>query len=155
VQITNNGRGNGAPMLTDGARLFFNLAGDPSQILLRGGDPVPLSIPLERGRIVDLSPDGSEFLLVRQLHPGQWARDFDTMGRIVLEHELWVAPVIGGSATRLGKLVATQNCCLGSGIGQYEPHRLGDNTSAPECDRLVTQRSAVGISARERIASGA
>ena len=32
VQITNDGQGNGAPMLTDGTRLLFNLSYRPSQV---------------------------------------------------------------------------------------------------------------------------
>ena len=37
VQITNDGRGNGAPMLTDGTRLLFNLTGEPRQVSVKGG----------------------------------------------------------------------------------------------------------------------
>jgi DNA-binding winged helix-turn-helix (wHTH) protein len=42
VQITNDGRLNGAPMLTDGTRLLFNLASDePRQVSVKGGESTP------------------------------------------------------------------------------------------------------------------
>ena len=70
TQITAPGQGSGAPMLTDGGRLFFNLSLrdrsgwiKPFETLLSGGDAVPL--PPEAGLPVDVSPDGKDFLLHR------------------------------------------------------------------------------------------
>jgi len=116
LQITNDGRGNGAPFLTDGTRLLFNLAGESRQVSVNGGESVPLSSPMQDAWIVDISPDRTEFLMYRPL-PGNaadWAAYRDRC-------ELWVAPVLGGSPRRLGDLTAV----LTGGFGNIAPRRLG------------------------------
>jgi Tol biopolymer transport system component len=107
-------------MLTDGSRLFFNLAAfedqggaGPSEIMLKGGEPVPLSIPLNGALVEDISPDRTEFLLLRFVPAPTYV------------WELWAAPLLGGSPRRLGNLMTTQSGELATGFGQPVPRRLG------------------------------
>jgi serine/threonine protein kinase len=140
VQLTSTGRASGPPMLTDGSRLFFNLVSSedqggagPSEILLKGGEPVPLSVPLSGfSWVEDISPDRTEFLMSRI-----------TSGGV----ELWAAPLLGGSPRRLGNLMATLGGDLATGFGQPVPRRLGKAflhqsaaTWSPDGQRLVYYR---------------
>jgi len=118
VQITNDGRGNGAPMLTDGTRLLFNLWSDePRQVSVKGGESVPLSLPMKNAWLADISPDRSEFLMYRH-HDSEG--DLERL-------ELWVAPLLGGSPRRLGNLFATTRGILDSGAGFPTPRRRGSS----------------------------
>jgi WD40 repeat protein len=116
VQLTNDGRGNGAPLLTDGPRLLFNLASsDPRQLPSKGGEPVPFHLPMQDVVLEDISPDRTEFLMDRELlEEGPRSR-----------FELWVLPVLGGSPRRLGNLLATEMGWLSSGAGSPPPRRGG------------------------------
>jgi Tol biopolymer transport system component len=118
VQITNDGRGNGAPILTDGTRLLFNLAFDePRQVSLRGGESVPFSLPMQGGWLADISPDRTEYLMYRP---------HDTDESVNERYELWVAPPLSGSPRRLGDLIATSRHTLINGNGFSVPRRRGD-----------------------------
>jgi Tol biopolymer transport system component/predicted Ser/Thr protein kinase len=124
VQITNDGRGNGAPMLTDGTRLLFNLTDEPRQVSVKGGQPVPLLLPMQNAVLADISPDRTEFLMYRRLDAEgalTW-RDSFTLERL----EFWVAPLVGGSPRRLGDLIATHRDWLNSGTGFPTPRRYGE-----------------------------
>ena len=139
VQITNDGRGSGAPMLTDGTRLLFNLSDteQPRQVPTKGGETLPFSLPMQNVVLADISPDRTEFLMSREfLEEGTLTR-----------FELWVQPVLGGPARRLGNLLATEMGWLGSGTGLPTPRRLGklnNNQSAiawsPNGQQLVYPR---------------
>jgi Tol biopolymer transport system component/DNA-binding winged helix-turn-helix (wHTH) protein len=84
---------------TDGYRLFVQtLEGGRSAIATvptSGGTPVNLSIPNEVAAptLEDISPDGSQLLLRNHLSPES-------------EQPLWVVPVNGGSALRVGAVLA-------------------------------------------------
>jgi len=157
TRISSAGQENAAPMFTDGARLLFNLAENedlqdqscngphqpgravPSQMLLKGGDASALSIPIKNAWVVDVSPDRTEYLLLRYPHRG-WCNQFEN------SFELWVAPVFGGSPRRLGNLEPTMDM-LWSGSGQTTPRRLGywilhQSTAAwsPDGQQLVYTR---------------
>jgi len=108
VQITHNGHlaasvesmENLAAVATDGVRLFAaTIEGGRSQLsavsLSGGGAVVPLSIPHEIASpaLGDISPDGSRLLLRDHLSPES-------------EQPLWVVPTIGGSALRVGNVLA-------------------------------------------------
>ena len=124
VQITNDGRGNGAPMLTDGTRLLFNLTGEPRQVSVKGGQSVPLTLPMPNAILADISPDHSEFLMYRRLDS---AGALSSNDEFMLERlEFWVAPLPGGSPRRLGDLIATHRHWLSTGTGFPTPRRLGD-----------------------------
>jgi Tol biopolymer transport system component len=123
VQITNDGRGNGAPMLTDGTRLLFNLTSEPRQVSVKGGQPVPLSLPMPNATLADISPDRTEFLMYRRLDSEGALTSNDSFSLERLE--FWVAPLVGGSPRRLGDLIATHRDWLRSGTGFPTPRRYG------------------------------
>jgi len=108
VQITNDGRPKFWPLLTDGSRLFFNsgsAGGEAGQVSVEGGESAPLPLPLRNAQLVDVSPDRKEWLLC----PGF---SYNT------SWELWVAPLLGGTARRLGDLVAWNGAAVWSPDGQ-------------------------------------
>ncbi len=80
---------------TDGARIFFLTKEADGwrlmQVPVSGGEPQPFPSPLKSTRILDISPDRSEFLAETFKAPN-W------------DMELWTLPVVGGSASRLGNL---------------------------------------------------
>ncbi len=105
-KLTNDGKAKGAPLLTDGSRLYFNtISGTgtlptdylPAQVSAKGGEPVALQARLEEMQIRDISPDGSEMLL-NDLREG----NVDDA-----PEALWTVPVMGGALRRLGDLVAS------------------------------------------------
>jgi predicted Ser/Thr protein kinase len=125
VQMTNDGRVNGARILTDGTRLFFNLAFDEArQVSLRGGESVPFSLPMQGGWLADISPDRTECLMYRPLLSARG--EFYDTDEGIERHELWVAPLLGGSPRRLGDLIATSRHTLMNGNGFARPRRRGD-----------------------------
>jgi serine/threonine protein kinase len=117
VQITNDGRGNSAPILTDGTRLLFNLADEPRQVSVKGGEAVPFALPMQDAVLADISPDRTEFLMYRYHDSVRRGREGDLYG-----FELWVAPLLGGSPRRLGNLIASQSVLSTRGTG-FAPQR--------------------------------
>jgi eukaryotic-like serine/threonine-protein kinase len=108
IRITSDGRPKDGPLLTDGSRLFFNsgsAATEAFQVSVKGGESVALPVPLKDAVTVDISPDRTELLLCR--HPTLFA-----------PCELWVAPLLGGPARRLGDLVAQHAAAAWSPDGQ-------------------------------------
>jgi len=108
IQITNDGRPKSWPLLTDGSRLFFNswlAVKEVYQVPVKGGEPVALPLPVQDGFVVDISPDRTELLLCRHE---------DSSGRC----ELWVAPLLGGAARRLGDFVTAMGTAAWSPDGQ-------------------------------------
>ena len=91
TQITHDGREK-ALGGTDGSRLYFTQSSPNSiaQVAINGGEIAQLSIPLHAAQISlwDISPDGSN-ALVRTFEEGHGGT-------------LYVAPILGGSARRLG-----------------------------------------------------
>jgi serine/threonine protein kinase len=100
TQITNDRRPKLPPILNDGSRLYFNTNAffdtDPYGAPIRGGESFPLAMQLKNPRLLDISPDGSEFLV--RTYPDQGF----TPG--MLRGPLWIVPVMGGSPRRLGDL---------------------------------------------------
>jgi serine/threonine protein kinase len=101
IQLTNDGQqklyGPIIPTIlaTDGSRLYFNRSlGGPSslaQVSVTGGETAVVPTPFENLRVYDISPNHSE-LLVGSISGAEWP--------------LWVLPVLGGSARRLGDVQA-------------------------------------------------
>ncbi len=89
AQITHDGRSKRLGG-TDGARLYFSYISPASiaQVGVNGGEIIPLSInvPGADSYMVDLSPDGSNALV--RVYPA--------------DRSLWVVPLLGGSARRVG-----------------------------------------------------
>ncbi len=106
TQITNDRLFKGTPV-TDGSRLYFSAQHSQSdspgqrflaQVASSGGDTVPLSPGI--AQILDISPNGTELLV-------------STFKGNEDEADLWVRPVLGGTARRLGDL-RTGNRSLGA-----------------------------------------
>jgi serine/threonine protein kinase/Tol biopolymer transport system component len=110
VQLTNDGRFKDPPWLTDGSRLFFRSASaagmETDWVSVNGGESLALPLPVKDAYMVDISPDRTESLLCR-------AGDIDGTAC-----ELWVAPLLGGSARRLGELTAS---VAGFGAAAWSP----------------------------------
>jgi Tol biopolymer transport system component len=105
VHVTNDGRPKGGPLFTDGSRVFFNSGNEAYQVSVKGGESVPLPLSVKDAFLVDISPDRTELLLCRY-------------GDTPAPCELWVAPLLGGSARRLGDLVAQGGAAAWSPDGQ-------------------------------------
>jgi serine/threonine protein kinase len=94
TQITSSAEPKEGPLFTDGARLYFDSRGIPSEMAVGGGPIVPMQI-LERGMILaDISADGAKALGLKQ---GE-----DTMGR----GTLWTTAMLGGTPRRLSDHLA-------------------------------------------------
>jgi DNA-binding winged helix-turn-helix (wHTH) protein/WD40 repeat protein len=96
IQLTNDGQAKFGPMATDGSRIYFNevLPGPRNlivQVSTKGGEAVPLSVPLKQPRVLDLSREGTELLVAN-----------DEGNRL---SSLWVQPVAGGSPRRVGTVL--------------------------------------------------
>ncbi len=78
---------------TDGSRLYFTQSSPNliAQVGVNGGEiaPLPVAVPGVEALLMDISPDGSRALISdkEEGHEG---------------HPMWVAPILGGPATRLG-----------------------------------------------------
>ena len=108
VQITNDGRPKFWPLLTDGSRVFFNSGlggGEGGQVSVEGGESIALPLPVRNAHLVDFSPNRKEWLLCNGF-------------AYQPSCELWVAPLLGGSARRLGGLVAQIGAAAWSPDGQ-------------------------------------
>jgi DNA-binding winged helix-turn-helix (wHTH) protein len=86
--LTNDGQAKPGPMATDGSRIYFNeaLSGPRNvivQVSTKGGEAVPLPLPLKQPSMFDLSEDGTELLIGNDEGNGL--------------SSLWVLPVAGGS----------------------------------------------------------
>jgi DNA-binding winged helix-turn-helix (wHTH) protein/Tol biopolymer transport system component len=95
VQLTHYSHldGGWSKLVSDGARVFF-LAREGNhwnlmQVPISGGEPQPFPSPFQNTRILDLSPDRSEFLVQSFTVPTS-------------NLEFWTLPVVGGSSRRLG-----------------------------------------------------
>jgi DNA-binding winged helix-turn-helix (wHTH) protein/Tol biopolymer transport system component len=118
TQITHNGHlapngsdiENLAAVATDGVHLFAatidNGQSVISAISLPGGEVAPLNVPAEVASpaLGDISPDGARLLLRDHLSPES-------------EQPLWVVPTIGGSALRVGNVLAHDATWMPSGGG--------------------------------------
>ena len=91
IKITHDGRSKDLGG-TDGTRLYFSYTSPASiaQVGVNGGEIVPLqmTVPGADSYMVDLSPDGSNALV--RVYPD--------------DRSLWVVPLLGGSARRVGSL---------------------------------------------------
>jgi Tol biopolymer transport system component/DNA-binding winged helix-turn-helix (wHTH) protein len=99
-----------AAVATDGVRLYAaTIDGGHSlisAISLAGGAVTPLNIPSEVAAptLGDIAPDGSRLLLRQHLSPES-------------EQALWVVPTIGGSALRVGDVLAHDATWMPDGSG--------------------------------------
>ena len=104
TQLTRDGQTKDGPMATDGSRIYFNemLAGQRAvimQVSIKGGESVPLSLPIKNPEFFDLTQDGTDLLIGSNdgIEPSS----------------LWLQPVAGGSPQRIGEIRA-ENAAFGT-----------------------------------------
>src|SRR6266852_4100630 len=99
VQITSDGRDKTGALVTDGVRLYCPEAvvghGVLAEVSVTGGETVAIPTPFHEAFPLDISPTGSELLLL----VGNAVAREDEFG-------LWVLPALGGSPHRLGDVLA-------------------------------------------------
>jgi serine/threonine protein kinase/Tol biopolymer transport system component len=94
-QLTFSNESKGPSIFTDGSRIYFVSGDNPVEMSVKGGEAVPLRATIGTMRILDISPDGSEFLLLQNDLNDETQRG-----------TLWTKPVLGGAAKRLGNVTA-------------------------------------------------
>jgi len=92
VQITNDGQRK-SRAVTDGSRLYFGKGDGLYQVSAAGGEVVPIPQSTADMTPVDVSPDHSQLMVVRG-------------GFMMSPGSVWALPVVGGSARRLGDILA-------------------------------------------------
>jgi Tol biopolymer transport system component len=110
VKITSDGLPKWQPLRAAGSRLVYSSGldgNDVNQVSMRGGDTVPVPMQ-DRGKLIDLSPDGTELLMGKPV-------GLETRSVFL---ELWVAPFEGGVARRFGSLIAEGPAAAWSPDGQ-------------------------------------
>ncbi|MGA8230519.1 MAG: protein kinase, partial [Candidatus Acidiferrales bacterium] len=80
-------------ILTDGSRIYFVSDHNPVEMSVKGGAAAPLRAAIGTMSILDISPDGSEFLLLQ-----------DDLNDETQRGTIWTMPVLGGAAKRLGNI---------------------------------------------------
>ena len=94
-QLTFSNETKGSSILTDGSRIYFISDNDPVEMSVKGGATAPLGAAIGTMSILDISPDGSEFLLLQSDLNDETQRG-----------TIWTMPVLGGAAKRLGSITA-------------------------------------------------
>ena len=90
TQLTFSAEPKDGPLFTDGARIYLNSRGIPSEMTASGGPVVPLHILRPGIFLQDILPDGSQAL-------GWKAKPDDEVGR----GTLWTASMLGGEPRKL------------------------------------------------------
>ena len=80
-------------ILTDGSRIYFVSGRRPVEMSVKGGETAPVRAAIGSMSILDISPDGSEFLLLQSDLNDETQRG-----------TIWTMPVLGGAAKRLGNV---------------------------------------------------
>jgi DNA-binding winged helix-turn-helix (wHTH) protein/Tol biopolymer transport system component len=102
AQLTSDGQEKRGRLLSDGSRIYFSEILPVGRILVqvsaKGGETTTIPTTVSNPRPADLSPDGTELLILS--------------GEISKEEEihmgtLWILPVAGGSARPVGNVLAT------------------------------------------------
>jgi serine/threonine protein kinase/WD40 repeat protein len=95
TQVTFSADPKQGPVFTDGSRLFFGNAGQPSEMSIAGGPIVPTQILGPGMQILDISKDSSKVLGVKlDLNDNNF------------RGTLWTAPMLGGTARKLSDHLA-------------------------------------------------
>jgi Tol biopolymer transport system component len=90
TQLTSSAEPKEGPLFTDGARIYLNSRGVPSEMAASGGPIVPLHILGPDIFLQDILPDGSQAL-------GWKPKADDELGR----GTLWIASMLGGETRKL------------------------------------------------------
>ena len=94
-QLTFSSETKTPPILTDGSRVYFVSDQNPVEMSIKGGATAPLRAAIGTMSILDISPDGAEFLLLQSDLNDETQRG-----------TIWTMPVLGGAAKRLGNITA-------------------------------------------------
>src|ERR1700722_3855243 len=94
-QLTFSSESKSASIFTDGSRIYFVSGNKPVEMSVKGGGPASLGAAIGGMSILDISPDGSEFLLQQSDLSDETQRG-----------TIWTMPVLGGAAKRLGSITA-------------------------------------------------
>jgi Tol biopolymer transport system component len=97
AQLTNDAHHKGGPLRTDGTRIYTTeylpeLHSSLMQVSIKGGAITSFPSPLRKPRVADISPDGTELLLMNE--------------EVSDPPSLWIQSVIGGDPHRVGELTA-------------------------------------------------
>lgn len=108
-KLTNDSQAKYGPLTTDGSRIYFNevLADGRNiiaQVSVKGGEVVPLPVPLQQPRALDLSKEGTELLIATFQGPHQ-------------ANPLWVQPVAGGSPNNVARVLTRDASFDADGTG--------------------------------------
>jgi eukaryotic-like serine/threonine-protein kinase len=96
IQLTHDSRSKQL-VGTDGSRLYFEFRGgganySSAEVSVTGGDVVPIRAPSPVTTLLNISPDGSDLLVINRTIPG------------ISEGPLWALPILGGSPRRLANV---------------------------------------------------
>ncbi len=94
-QLTFSSEAKNPSIFTDGSRIYFVSGQDPIEMSVKGGATAALRAAIGTMSILDISPDGSEFLLLQNDLNDETQRG-----------TIWTMPVLGGAAKRLGNITA-------------------------------------------------
>ena len=94
-QLTFSNETKSPSIFTDGLRIYFVSGHDSVEMSVKGGATAPLRAAIGTMSILDISPDGSEFLLLQSDLNDETQRG-----------TIWTMPVLGGAAKRLGNITA-------------------------------------------------
>jgi len=95
-QITYSTEHKDAPLVTDGTRLYFQGQNGAVEMSVNGGPIAPLRVSTAGMRMLDVSPDGSQLLAIKQ-----------NLGDESDRGEIWSVPVLGGAPKRIGNEMVT------------------------------------------------
>ncbi|MGB2624130.1 MAG: protein kinase [Candidatus Acidiferrum sp.] len=94
-QLTFSSETKSPSIFTDGSRIYFVSERTPVEMSVKGGATAPLRAAIGAMNILDISPDGSDFLLLQSDLNDETQRG-----------TIWTMPVLGGAAKRLGNITA-------------------------------------------------
>jgi eukaryotic-like serine/threonine-protein kinase len=94
-QLTFSSETKSPSIFTDGSRIYFVSGQNPVEMSVKGGATAPLRAAIGAMIILDISPDGSEFLLLQSDLNDETQRG-----------TIWTMLVLGGTAKRLGNITA-------------------------------------------------
>ncbi|MFY9804809.1 MAG: protein kinase [Candidatus Acidiferrales bacterium] len=94
-QLTFSSETKSPAIFTDGSRIYFVSAHNPVEMSVKGGATAPLRAAIGTMSILDISPDGAEFLLLQSDLNDETQRG-----------TIWTMPVLGGAAKRFGNITA-------------------------------------------------
>ena len=133
VQLTSDGQAKVGPLLSDGSRIYFSEILPSGRILAqvsaRGGETTPIPTSLKNPKPLDISPDGTELLVLS----GKEQSIKEERHGI----ELWIVPVAGGSARPVGNVLATSAVWTPNGASilyadGHDMYRVNKDGSNPQ-----------------------